>query len=128
MGLMTGLPTEVKAAFEEFYRTLQEMRNKQGEIDSALKKRSSMDPLLTSSLRKMEAHHDEMRDQINQLFRAKNRPVLFSPGHAIGSSELERKANQEVALWLNGDESKASSFRTAYGKAFRRYLRLSKDA
>src|SRR5262245_18131002 len=43
-------PTQIKREIDEFYRTLHEMRNKQGEIDTVLKKRGSIDPLMTTAL------------------------------------------------------------------------------
>ena len=115
-----SIPGELKSAISGFQDTLTKIRQKQAEQDLAIKRGRGADPLVKAQIERMEA-------DLNALHKKASRPHVAHAGFD-GPSTLETKANQEVARWLGGDESKAASFRMQYKAAFNRYLRLTKDA
>src|SRR5262245_8356767 len=87
---------EQKNLIDAFKGTLDGIRTKMATIEAEVKKRGSADPLHTASLRKMEAEHDQIRDDINALYKKANRPHFGGSG-SDSPSKLETKANREVA-------------------------------
>lgn len=111
---------EIKSEFRSKVDLLEKQSKKLGE-DAVTKAEVAK---LNDALDKLK---EKTNDEINALHRKANRPVVAS---GSGPSEIETKANLEVAKWMGfeGDATKGAAHRIAYKAAFDKMARRGKDA
>lgn len=125
-----AIPAELKTQLDGFAKTLSDIRAKSEELEKQAKARGE-DAVTKAELKKIEATHDKLRDEINALHKKANRPVVAQVTDAK-SAALETKANLEFGRWITPqghqvDAAKAGTARVEYAKAFGTYLRKGKD-
>src|SRR5262249_17810618 len=113
--------------FDDLRKTILAIREKQDEFE----KRG--DPLLANSVRKMEANYNQLKDDINAVYKKVNRPYL-AEGFETPSA-LESKANREFQSWFleRGIAAPfsvqgAGTHRKAYAEAFNKMMRRGDKA
>src|SRR5262249_21330182 len=102
------------------------MRSKQREIDDALKKRGSLDPLMSASLKKIEAGYDKLRDDINTLWRKDARTRSVIHGGDPRAAAIEFKALKQFRAWMGVDDPthpRVVDGHKAYQQAYGSWLR-----
>lgn len=122
-----AVPAEIKQLFDGLRRELAGMRAKNEELDREIKKRGSGDVITTEQVGRMTKGLQKAQDDINELFKKANRPVIAEVKSEAG--KIEHKANLEAARWIGaeGDATKGAEFRNAYKAASEKMLRQGKD-
>lgn len=123
----SGVPAEVNELFGKFEKILSDVRQKQGELETEVKKRGNTDPLITASIKRMDAALDDLKADVDRHIKKASRPSLMAPTDTK-SLVLEAKANAEVARWIGSDDiERAGSVRAAYAKAYKAWERRGED-
>lgn len=117
-----AIPQELKSSLETFHGTLATMRTKMEELEKQTKK-GAEDAVTKAELKNVETAYDKLKDDINTLIKSQRRQLVAA--EQAKSSELETKANLEVATWIgaDGDLAKGAAHRLAYKKAFDKLVR-----
>lgn len=122
-----AIPQELKSSLETFHGTLATMRTKMEELEKQTKK-GAEDAVTKAELKNVETAYDKLKDDINALIKSQRRQLVAA--EQAKSSELETKANLEVATWIraDGDLAKGAAHRLAYKSAFDKLTRRGKGA
>jgi len=122
-----AIPQELKSSIDAFQGTLATMRGKMEELEKQTKK-GAEDAVTKAELKKVETAYDKLKDDINALVKSQRRQLVAA--EQSKSSEVETKANLEVATWIgaDGDLAKGAAHRLAYKEAFNKMVRRGEKA
>ena len=110
-----AIPQELKSSLDAFQGTLATMRGKMDELEKQTKK-GAEDAVTKAELKKVETAYDKLKDDINALVKSQRRQLVAA--EQSKSSEIETKANLEVATWIgaDGDLAKGAANDHAHGQ------------
>lgn len=127
-----AMPVEIKGQFDALQKLLTGIRDEQQRVDAELKKKGSADVLVVEKVDRMDKGFDQLKSDVDALFKRLARPQLAAGDQAAAGSEAK------AIEWMRGrinpqapasvEEAKAADALREYKAAANRYVRAGKDA
>ncbi len=128
-----SMPAEIKTQFETLQKLLSDIRGDQKSLDGELKKKGAADVLVVEKIDRMDKGYDQLKADVDALFKRLSRPALHTAGGDVSHAAMEAKS----VAWMKGqldsktpgsvDDTKAAEALSAFRTATKRYMRVDKE-